>query len=263
VSLYHSALTTARDANYHRQNRSYRDLVKTQYDKTNQLKALIEMGDLEDDEYEDLGNKGMKLHRLIQDCRQVYHDTALADAHGLRNPFPVAPRGPPRFNKEQRYQDSDASIQTLQPLDLYHAVVDKDQRRLTSRLKSSIKTKVRNDLSTWPKTQSALLKDNSNGHVTGNNGHPTNNGHQRRSNFNDQVDVREISVLDKTAMAGIDRMRNQHLDNNDLGGLGQPGAHSSQPDARRTTHDPGIFDPSVFSSTRQDQASGFGTGIGG
>jgi hypothetical protein len=57
----------------------------------------------------------------------------------------------------------------MQPLDLYQAVVDKDQRRLTSRLKSSIKTKVRNDLSTRTKAQSALLKENSTGHVNGNN----------------------------------------------------------------------------------------------
>jgi hypothetical protein len=73
-----------RDANYHRQNKSYRDLVKTQYNKTDQLEALIEMGDLEDDEYEEFGTKGIKLHRLIQDRRQVCHDTALADAHGLK-----------------------------------------------------------------------------------------------------------------------------------------------------------------------------------
>jgi hypothetical protein len=30
------------------------------------------------------GTKGIKLHRLIQDRRQVCHDTALADAHGLK-----------------------------------------------------------------------------------------------------------------------------------------------------------------------------------
>jgi hypothetical protein len=50
VLSYHSTITHERDANYHRQNRSYRDLEKTQYNKTNQLEALIEMGDLEDKE---------------------------------------------------------------------------------------------------------------------------------------------------------------------------------------------------------------------
>jgi hypothetical protein len=165
------------------------------------------MGDLEDKEYEDLETKSMKLHRLIQDRRQVYHDTALNDAHGLKNPFPVGPGGPARSEKELRYQASNASIDTMHPLDLFHAVVDKDQRRLTSRLKSSIKTKVRNDLSTGPKAQSVLLKENSNGHVTRNIYVQTNTGHQRRTNFNDHVDVREISILDKTAMAAIDRMK--------------------------------------------------------
>jgi hypothetical protein len=62
VSSYHSAIMHDRDANYHRQNKSYRDLVKTQYNKTNQLEALIEMGDLEDDEYEEfVRNKRYKI----------------------------------------------------------------------------------------------------------------------------------------------------------------------------------------------------------
>jgi hypothetical protein len=93
----------------------------------------------------------MILHRIIQDRRQVYDDTALADAHGLNNPFRVGPGGPARFEREQRYAASNASIATMQPIDLYQAIVDKDQRRLTSRLKHSIKTKVRNYLSTRPK----------------------------------------------------------------------------------------------------------------
>jgi hypothetical protein len=63
-------------------------------------------------------------------------------------------------------------------------------------------------------------------------------------------------------MAAIDRMKDQHSDKNDMDGLGQQEAHSSQPDARRITLDPSKFDPSVFSSTRQDRASGFGTGLG-
>jgi hypothetical protein len=84
----------ARDANYYRQNRSYRDLMKTQYDKINQLEALIDIGDLENQEYKELGLKCNELHRYIQDRRQIYHDAALAKAHGLKNPFPVRPGGP-------------------------------------------------------------------------------------------------------------------------------------------------------------------------
>jgi hypothetical protein len=124
VLSYHSAITHDRDANYHRQTRLYRDLIKTQYNKTNQLKALIEMGDLEDNEYEELGTKGMILHRIIQDRRQVYHDTALADAHGLKNPFPVGPGGPAQFEREQKYEASNASKATMQPIDLYQAIVN-------------------------------------------------------------------------------------------------------------------------------------------
>jgi hypothetical protein len=263
VSSYHSAITHDRDANYQRQSRSYRDLMKTQYDKTNQLKALIEMGDLEDNEYEDLGLKGMKLHRLIQDRRQVYHDMALADAHGLKNPFPVGPGGPAQFEREQRYEASTASIATMQPIDLYQNYVYKDQRRLTSRLQHSIRTKVRSDLSTQPKAQFAPLREDSNGHVTGNIIYvPTNTGHQRRTYFNDHIDYREISALEKTAMAAIDRMKNQHSGKEDMGELGQQEAHSSQPDARRITLDPSRINPSVFSSTRRDRASVFSTGLG-
>jgi hypothetical protein len=36
--------------------------MKAQNDKTNKLEALIEMGDLEDTEYTDLGLKGIELH---------------------------------------------------------------------------------------------------------------------------------------------------------------------------------------------------------
>jgi hypothetical protein len=116
VSSYHSKITQTRDSNYHRQSRSYRDLMKTQYDKTNQLEALIYMEDLEDKEYEEIGLKGFQLHRYIQDCRQVYHDTALAKTHGLKNPFPVEPGGPAQFEKELRYKASTASISPMQPI---------------------------------------------------------------------------------------------------------------------------------------------------
>jgi hypothetical protein len=84
----------------------------------------------------------------------------------------------------------------MQPIELYQAYVDKDQRRLTSRLQRSIQTKVRNDESTRPKAQSAPLRDNSNGHVTGNSIYvPENTGHQRIPHFSDQVEYKEISAL--------------------------------------------------------------------
>jgi hypothetical protein len=63
-------------------------------------------------------------------------------------------------------------------------------------------------------------------------------------------------------MAAIDRMKNQHSGKDDMGELGQQEAHSSQPDACRITLDPSTFNPSVFSSTRQDRASVFSTGLG-
>jgi hypothetical protein len=40
---------------------------------------------------------------------------------------------------------------------------------------------------------------------------------KRRTNFNDHIDYREISVLKKTAMAAIDRMKNQHSGNDYMG----------------------------------------------
>jgi hypothetical protein len=63
-------------------------------------------------------------------------------------------------------------------------------------------------------------------------------------------------------MAAIDRMKNQHSGKDDMGELGQQEAHSSQPDACRITLDRSTFNPSVFSSTRQDRASVFSTGLG-
>jgi hypothetical protein len=97
----------------------------------------------------------------------------------------------------------------MQLIDLYQAYVEKDQRRLTSRLQHSIKTKVRNYLTVRPKAQSAPLREDSNGHVTVNSIYvPTNTGHQRRTYFNDHINYREISALEKTAMAAIDRMKN-------------------------------------------------------
>jgi hypothetical protein len=95
------------------------------------------MGALEDNEYTDLGLEGIELHRFMQDHRQIYHDAALTKAH---RPYHVRPGGPARFEKEVRYAASTASIEPMQPVELYKAHVDKDQRRLSSRLQRSIRT---------------------------------------------------------------------------------------------------------------------------
>jgi hypothetical protein len=62
-----------------------------------------------------------------------------------------------------------ASIEPMQPIELYKAHVDKDQRRLSSSLQRSIRTQVRSNESTRPKAQYAPLRSNYNGHVTKNN----------------------------------------------------------------------------------------------
>jgi hypothetical protein len=77
VSSYHSTATQARDTSYFKKSKLFRDLMESQNDKANKLKALIEMGALDDNDYTDLGLKGIALHRYMQDRRQVYHDTAL------------------------------------------------------------------------------------------------------------------------------------------------------------------------------------------
>jgi hypothetical protein len=137
----------------------------------------------------------------------------------------------------------------MQPIELYQAHVDKDQRRLTSRLHRSIRTQVRSNEATRPKAQSAPLRSNCNGHVTGNNIYlPENTGHQRRPYFSDQLEIKEISALERKQMAAIDRLKKQHsgTDNmGNLGNLGQQQAHLSQPEARRITLDPSNIIPSV------------------
>jgi hypothetical protein len=176
VLSYHSTITQARDTNYYKQSRSFRDLMKSQNNKTNKLEALIEIGDLENKEYKELGLKGIEFHQYMQDCRQIYHDAA--KDHG---PFHVRPGGRARFEKEVRYAASTASVEPMQPIELYRAHVDKDQRRLTSRLHCSIRMQVRSNEATRPKAQSAPLRSNYNGHVTGNGIYvPENTSHQRR-----------------------------------------------------------------------------------
>jgi hypothetical protein len=53
VSSYHSTITQARDTNYYKQSKLFRDLMKTQNDKTNKLEALIEIEDLDNTEYKE------------------------------------------------------------------------------------------------------------------------------------------------------------------------------------------------------------------
>jgi hypothetical protein len=140
----------------------------------------------------------------MQDRTQVYHDAALAKAHG---PFHVRPGGPARFEKEVRYVASTASVEPMHPIELYQAHVDKDQRRLTSRLHRSIWTQVRSNKAIWPKAESAPLRSNCNGHITGNNIYvPENTGHQRRPYFSDQLEIKKNSALERTQMAAIDRL---------------------------------------------------------
>jgi hypothetical protein len=81
-----------------------------------------------------------------------------------------------------------ASIEPMQPIELYKAHVDKDQRRLSSSLQRSIRTQVRSNESTRPKAQYAPLRSNYNGHFTENNIYvPENTGHQRKTHFDDQL----------------------------------------------------------------------------
>jgi hypothetical protein len=66
-------------------------------------------------------------------------------------------------------------------------------------------------------------------------------------------------------MEAIDRLKNQHSGEDNMGNLGNLGrkeAHSSQPEARRNTLDPSNINPNLFSSTRQNRNSGFGAGFG-
>jgi hypothetical protein len=85
--------------------------------------------------------------------------------------------------------------------------VDKDQRRLTRRLHRSIQTQVRRNEATQPKAQYAPLRSNSNDHVTENNIYvPENTGHQKKTYFSDQLEIKEISTLERRQMAVIDRL---------------------------------------------------------
>jgi hypothetical protein len=90
--------------------------------------------------------------------------------------------------------------------------VDRDQRRLSSRIQHSIQKQVRNKESTWPKAQYAPLRSNYNSHVTENNIYvPENTGHQKKTHFDDQLEIREITELERTQMEAIDRFKKPAL----------------------------------------------------
>jgi hypothetical protein len=90
---------------------------------------------------------------------------------------------------------------------------------LSSRLQHSIQKQVRNNESTRTKAQYAPLRSNSNGHVTENNIYitenniyvPENTGHQKKTHFDDQLEIREITELERTQMDVIDRLKKPAL----------------------------------------------------
>jgi hypothetical protein len=160
--------------------------MKAQNDKANKIEALIEIGDLTQDNIADLGRKGIVLHQYNQDHRHAFHDKALSKAHG---PNEVRPGVPTRFEKETRYAASTTTIEPMRPIELYKTQVDRDQQRLNNRIQRSIQEQeqIRSKKSTWPKAHYAPFKDNSNGHITGNSVYiRENTGHQRQTRFDDQ-----------------------------------------------------------------------------
>jgi hypothetical protein len=108
---------------------------------------------------------------------------------------------------------------------------------------------------------SAPFKANSKGHVTGNSVYVQNNGTQRRTRFDDHLDVHKITEAEKTQMEVIDRLKNQNSDG--TGNLGRKEPHSSQPDSRRNTLElSDNIHTSLFSSTARDRHLGIGAGFG-
>jgi hypothetical protein len=95
----------------------------------------------------------------------------------------------------------------MRRIELYKAHVDRDQQRLSSRLQRSIQEQIRSNNLTRPKAQYAPLNDNYNGHVTENSVYvPDITGHQRKTRFDDQLEIRDITELEKTQMEAIDRL---------------------------------------------------------
>jgi hypothetical protein len=62
VSSYHGTITEVRDQSYFKRTNAFRDLMKAQNDNANKLEALIEIGDLTNENYAELGFKGIELH---------------------------------------------------------------------------------------------------------------------------------------------------------------------------------------------------------
>jgi hypothetical protein len=261
VSSYLSTKTgEVKDQSYYFKNNAFRDLIKAQNKKANKIEALIEIGDLSDEHFHDLGLKGVALPLYNQDRRQVFHDRALSKGYG---PKEVRPGGPKRFEKEIRYAASTTTIDTMLPIELYTTYVNRDQE--SNRLQSSIQIQeqeqLRSKRSTRTKVHSAPFKANSKGHVTGNSVYVQNNGTQRHTRFDDHLDVHEITEAEKTQMEAIDRLKNQNSDG--TGKLGRKEPYSSQPDSRRNTLESSDnIHPNMFSSTARDRNLGIGVGFG-
>jgi hypothetical protein len=78
---------------------------------------------------------------------------------------------------------------------------------LSSRLQHSIQEQIGSDKLTRPKAHYAPFKENSNGHVTGNSVYvPDNTGHQRKTRFDDHLEIQDITDLERTQMEVIDRL---------------------------------------------------------
>jgi hypothetical protein len=136
VSSYLSSKTgKVKDQSYYFKNNTFRDLIKAQNNKANKIEALIEIGNLSVENFNDLGLKGVALHQRNQDRRQDFHDRALSKAYG---PNEVRPGGPKRLEKEIRYAASTTTIEPMLPIELYTTHVKRDQRRLSNRLQRSI-----------------------------------------------------------------------------------------------------------------------------
>jgi hypothetical protein len=82
VSSYHSTITEeVRDQSYYKKTNVFRDLMNAQKDKANKLEPLIEIGDLSEDNFADLGLKGIAVHQFNQERGQFFHNIALAKAY--------------------------------------------------------------------------------------------------------------------------------------------------------------------------------------
>jgi biotin synthase-like enzyme len=70
MSVVSSYLSTkageVKDQSYYFNNNAFRDLIKAQNNKANKIEALIEIGDLRDENFQDLGLKGLHYINTIK-----------------------------------------------------------------------------------------------------------------------------------------------------------------------------------------------------